>query len=222
MSQNKDNCAPSPQHSISRILNMTMTTNTESELEVAMQSHTIEYQKHLAIIQDLETTVHHQQILLDQKVIPNSYHPKTLKTNNTALQEEFKKKYEILFMDHLNKVLTSNIISLQMHKATLTSIILQTEQQLSTSPLPKEKIKEVYQKFLSVNNIHHHTTTPELQRKLAEESQPQTSSSHNPNRKRKRRRQKRKRNTPHPQATKISKPSKPFLSKGPVQQHQPP
>ena len=145
MSQNKDNCAPSPQHSISRILNMT--TNTESELEVAMQSHTIEYQKHLAIIQDLETTVHHQQILLDQKVIPSSYHPKTLKTNNTALQEEFKKKYEILFMDHLNKVLTSNIISLQMHKATLTSIILQTEQ-LSTSPLPKEKNQRSLPKIL--------------------------------------------------------------------------
>ena len=148
-----------------------------------MQNHTIEYQKHLAIIQVLEITVHHQQILLDQRVIPNSYHPKTLKTNNTALQEEFK-KYEMLFMDHLNKVLTSNIISLQMHKATLTSIILQTKQ-LSTSPLPKEKIKQVYQKFLSVNNINHHTT-PELQRKLAEESQPQTSSSHNPNRKRRR------------------------------------
>jgi hypothetical protein len=56
-----------------------------------------------------------------------------------------------------------------MHKATLTSIILQAKQ-LSTSPLPKEEIKQTYQRFLTVNNIHHHTTTPELQRKLAEES----------------------------------------------------
>ena len=206
--------APRPYNiQISHIFNMA--TNTEPELEVAMQSHTAEYQKHFAIIQDLEATVHNQQTLLDKKVIPNSYHPKTLKTNNTTLQEEFK-KYETLFMDHLNKVLTSNIISLQMHEATLTSIILQAEQELSTSPLPKEKIKQVYQKFLSVNNIHHHTTTPELQRKLVEESQPQTLSN------RKRRQQKRKCNIPHPQATKISKPSKPFLSKSPVQQHQPP
>ena len=198
-----------------------MATDTESELEIAMQSHTTEYQKHLAIMQDLETTVHHQQTLLDQKVIPSSYHPKTLKTNNTALQDEFNKKYKTLFMEHLNKVLTSNIISLQMHKATLTSIVLQAEQQLITSPLPTEEIKQIYHKFLTVNNIHHHITMPELQKKLAEASQPLTPSSHNPIRKR--RRQKRKHNTPHPQAAKkISKPPEPFLFKGPAQQHQPP
>ena len=69
-------------------------------------------------------------------------------------------------MEYLNKVLTSNVISLQMHKASLTSIILQTEQ-LNISRLSKEKIKNIYHKFLSANNIHHHTTMPELQR-LAE------------------------------------------------------
>ena len=116
-------------------------------------------------------------------------------------------------MEHLNKVLTSNSISLQMHKATLTSIILQTEQQLCSSSLPKEKIKQIYHKFLSVNNIHHHTTTPELQRKLPEEQQLQISPSLDHSRKR--RRQKRKHNTPHPQATKYSKPLDPFLSQGP-------
>jgi hypothetical protein len=65
-----------------------------------MQSHTTEYQKHLAIIKDLETTVRHQQTLLDQKAIPSSYHPRILKTSNTTLQEEFDKKYETLFMEH--------------------------------------------------------------------------------------------------------------------------
>ena len=145
-----------------------MATNTESELEVFVQRQTAEYQKHLAIIQDLEATVHHQQTLLDHKVIPSSYQPKALKTSSTTLQEEFNKKYETLFMEHLNKVLTSNVISLQMHKASLTSIILQIEKQLSISLLSKEKIKNIYHKFLSPNNIHQHTTMPELQRKLAE------------------------------------------------------
>ena len=196
-----------------------MATNTESELEVFVQRQTAEYQKHLAIIQDLEATVHHQQTLLDHKVIPSSYQPKALKTSSTTLQEEFNKKYETLFMEHLNKVLTSNVISLQMHKASLTSIILQIEKQLSISLLSKEKIKNIYHKFLSPNNIHQHTTMPELQRKLAE-VKPYASPSLNPNRKR--RWQKRKHKTPHPPATKLSKTSEPFLSKRPIQQHQPP
>lgn len=199
-----------------------MTTYTETELHEFVQSQTTEYQKHLIITKDLEETVNHQQILLDQRTIPSSYYPKTLKTSNTVLREDFDKKYETLFKEHLSKVLTSNTISLQMHKATLTSIILQTEQQLSSSPLPKEKIKQLYHQFLSSNNIHHHTTTPALQSKLSEEAQPQASSSLNPIPIRKRRRQKRKHNAPHPQAIKISRPSKPFLSKGPIKQHQPP
>ena len=187
-------------------------------MEAYVQAQTIEYQKHLTTTKDLESMIHHQQRLQDLRVIPNSYRPKLLQTNNTSLTEEFNKQYESLFMEHLNKVLTSNIISLQLQKATLISIITQTEQHLSSSSLPQKEIKKMYCKFLSENNIHQHTPIPALQAKLAEIPLPTTT----PNPVHHRRRQKRKNSIPHPQPKKHTKSSHHFLSKGQTILHPPP
>ena len=85
----------------------------------------MEYQKYVAKTKELES-----------------------KTNNTSLIDEFNQQYESLFMEHLKEVLSKNIISLEIQKATLTSIITQTEQHLASSCLSQEEIKKMFHKFL--------------------------------------------------------------------------
>ena len=184
-----------------------------------IEAQSSEYQKYLTKTKDLESTIHHQQNMLNQKIIPNVYQPKPLKTDNFRLVEEFNKKYESLFTEHLNKVTTSNIINLEIHRAAMNSIIAQTEHYLCSLPLPQEEISTTYYKFLANNNIHHHIPSPELQAKLAE-IYPTNA---NPNQGKKRRRQKRKNNSLHPQGTKNSKTSQTsFLFRGLKNPHPPP
>ena len=176
-----------------------------------IEAQSSEYQKYLTKTKDLESIIHHQQNMLNQKSIPNVYQPKPLKTDNFRLVEEFNKKYESLFTEHLNKVTTSNIINLEIHRAAMNSIVAQTEHYLCSLPLPQEEISTTYYKFLANNNIHHHIPSPELQAKLAEISPTNA----NPNQGKKRR-QKRKNNSSHPQGTKNIKTSQTsFLFQGP-------
>ena len=192
--------------------------DTRASIEVFIQTQSIEYQKYVAKSRDLESTIQHQQSLLNQRIVPNVYRPKLLRTTNSHLTEEFNEKYDRLFTEHLNKVLTSNIINLELQKAAVTSIITQTEHHLCSSSLSQDDIKTIYYKFLSSNNIHNHTAIPELQAKLSEIPPKYTSPTHI----RKRRRQKRKNQSQQPEAIKAKKISNSFLSQGPAKPHPPP
>ena len=92
-----------------------------------LQTQSIEYQHHLSQLMELTTTVEHQLAIQSHKSIPKQYQPPHLKASDVSLTEEFTSEYRQLFFRHLEKVITSNQIKIELHKSTLTSIIIQTE-----------------------------------------------------------------------------------------------
>ena len=97
-----------------------------------LQNQSMEYQHHLLKIRELTATL----TIQSYKTIPKEYVPLTLKTSNPSLTEEFNSQYNQLFFQHLDKVITNNQIKVELHKS---SIIVQTEAQLSKSPLPQKQ-----------------------------------------------------------------------------------
>lgn len=69
----------------------------KSHLEVFLATQSVEYQKHVTRIKELEYTLQHQRLIQSQKTIPKAYNPKPLKTSNTLLTEKFKEEYSNLF-----------------------------------------------------------------------------------------------------------------------------
>jgi hypothetical protein len=181
-----------------------------------LQTQSTEYQHHLMQVKELTATLEHQLIIQSYKTIPKEYLPLTLKTSNPSLTDEFNSQYSQLFFQHLQKVVTSNQIKAELHKATLTSIIVQTEAHLSKSSLPQEQLRALYTQFKLDNNIKDRIAIPELQTKL------QVTNEETPNKKTRRKRgQKRKSKAPHPQATKAARQSH-FLSPRSQQTQAPP
>ena len=182
-----------------------------------LQTQSLEYQRHASHATELRATLEQQLNMEMYKTIPREYQPKQLKVNKTSLTEEFTKKYNQLFFKHLEKVITSNQIELQLHTSALTSIIVQTEIYLSKSQLPATEITSLYQKFLLNNHIEDRIAIPELQIKLQEESNAPATSV----KPKKKRRQKRKCPTPAPEPSKHMKQDH-FLSSGPQKIWTPP
>ena len=135
-----------------------------------LQAQSVEYQRHASHATELRATLDQQLNMEMYKTIPREYQPKQLKASNTSLTEEFAKEYNQLFFKHLEKIITSNQIELQLHTSALTSIIVQTEMYLSKSLLPSTEITSLYRKFLLDNYIEDRIAIPELQIKLQEES----------------------------------------------------
>ena len=181
-----------------------------------LQSQSTEYQHHATKVRELTATLNHQLAIQSYKTIPKEYVPLTLKTSNPSLTEEFNSQYNQLFFQHLDKVITNNQIKVELHKSTLTSIIVQTEAQLSKSPLPQEQVRSLYTQFKQDNNLNDRIAIPELQTKL------QPTNEDTPAKKvRRKRGQKRKCKAPHPQATKSTRQDH-FLSQRPQQPQAPP
>ena len=109
--------------------------------------------------------------------------------------------YDNLFFQYLNKVIESNTISLELHKAALNSVIIQTEQELVSSQLQTDEKVQMYYKFTSENNIQDRTPIPALQVLINQNKAipPQTGQ------RKGKRHQKRKRQELHPAAVKTSK-----------------
>lgn len=80
-----------------------------------LQTQSLEYQRHASHATELRATLEQQLNMEMYKTIPREYQPKQLKVNKTSLTEEFTKKYNQLFFKHLEKVITSNQIELQLH-----------------------------------------------------------------------------------------------------------
>ena len=181
-----------------------------------LQAQSTEYQHHLMRVKELTATLEHQLIIQSYQTIPKEYLPVTLKTTNPSLTEEFISQYNQLFFQHLQKVITSNQTKIELHKSTLTSIIVQTEAQLSKSSLPQQQLRTLYTQFKQDNNIKDRIAIPELQTKL------QVTNEETPNKKPRRKRgPKRKSKVSHPQATKSARQSH-FLSPCPQQTQAPP
>ena len=74
--------------------------------------------------QGTENRIEHQE---SNKIIPKQYQPKQLKTFDSALLEEFNQKYNTLFFQQLEKVITTNTIKLKLTECMLASIITQRD-----------------------------------------------------------------------------------------------
>ncbi len=127
-----------------------------------------QYQEHLKTRNKTIQGRRHQN-LKTYRTIPKRYLPAStpqLITESSNLDKEFRQQYENLFFQHLDKVIINNTITLELEKARLQHIILQTEQQLATLTLPAEDIEQLHQQFLGWNNITDHDPLPELRSKL--------------------------------------------------------
>ena len=184
--------------------------------EAFLHAQSIEYQHYLSHLTEIKTTLEHQLTIQSYKTIPKQYQPQNhLKTSNPVLTEEFMSEYNHLFFRHLEKVITNNQIKVELHKATLTNIIIQTEVQLCKSSLTPEKITTLYTKFCQDNGIKERVPLPELQAKL----QPKEREASKP--KRRKRGQKRKCITPSPRPAKQTRQDH-FLFPGLQQTQTPP
>lgn len=181
-----------------------------------LSSRSAEYQYHLSRVTDLTTTLTHQRNVQTYKTIPKRYCPTPLKASDPTLTQNFNQEYHELFFKHLEKVITNNQIKLELHKSTLTSIIVEAELYISRLTQPAKEKKTLYDSFRSDNRIENRIPIPELQQCL-EADNPKTSLPM-PRRKR---RQKRKCPLPTPEAVKHNKPNA-FLSPGPNEPWIPP
>ena len=102
------------------------------------------------------------------QIIPRVYRPKMMTTTqpNSTLTDEFKRKYERLFFDHLDKVITSDNITLELTNAAIQNILEQTETYLASLEASPQATTDLYDTFLTNNHITDRQPLPILQRKL--------------------------------------------------------
>lgn len=105
--------------------------------------------------------------------IPRKYKPQVVMTtvrSNSTLTTDFEQKYERLFFEHLDKIITSDNITLELTNATIQSILAQTETYLASLQAPPQEVTQLYQTFLASNHITDREPLPILQRKLTTNS----------------------------------------------------
>ena len=71
-----------------------------------------------------------------------------------------------MFFEHIERVITSDSISMEIAEAAISSILSQTETHLSSTSMPPQLLTEIYHKFLADNHVTNHTPLPILQTKL--------------------------------------------------------
>ncbi len=134
-----------------------------------LQHQTRQYQQHLTTRNKTTQALRHQNNLKTYRTIPKRYLPAStpqLITESSNLNKEFRQQYENLFFQHLDKVIANTTITLELKKAQLQHIVLQTEQELATLTLPAEDVEQLHQQFLGWNNITDHDPLSELRSKL--------------------------------------------------------
>ena len=196
-----------------------------------------EYQSHLTQIKKLENAIEQQRKMMTHKTIPKAYCPQVLTTINCnkSISEDFSKEFEKLFFQHLERVMTSNSITLEIEKGHLANVLAQADDYLSKLKTTPDHIAQLCDNFNKQNHIvreipkelekvlpqYQSTTinmsspTPTID--TATTSSPGTHTqqpAHEVNRKRKRRNK-------HPTGRKAAKKDH-FLSQGPPNNPQPP
>ena len=72
---------------------------------------------------------------------------------NSMLTADFEQKYEQLFFKHLDKIITSDNITLELTNAAIQSILAQTETYLASLQAPSQEVTQLYQTFLTSNHM---------------------------------------------------------------------
>ena len=114
-----------------------------------------EYQSHLTQIKKLENAIEQQQKMMMHKTIPKAYRPQVLTTvnRNRSIVEDFNKNFEKLFFQHLERVQTSNTISLEIEKGHLTSVLHRVDDYLSKLKTTPDHIARLYDHFTIQNHV---------------------------------------------------------------------
>ena len=143
-----------------------------------IQEKTQLYQRHLSSRNKAKQTLQYQSNIRAYKTIPKQYLPQKslqLLQPTTPLVADFQRKYEDLFFDHLNGVISNNTITLELEEAVLKQTVLYTEKHLATSKEDTPTVARFHQQFIIDNNILNHDIHPLLLQRLPEIPTPTTS-----------------------------------------------
>ena len=200
--------------------------------EKTIDSISREYQTHLVQVQKLEHALQQQRNMLQYRTIPKLCRPQVLTTvnPNKSLTDNFNRDYEELFFKHLERVMTNNNITLEIHKARVDNALAQFDQYLCNLEVTPQRRLHLYKKFTKNKEIAKEVHL-KVERMLPQEpmsqsvsttkhsSPSQETSAYQKNQSKCGK--KRKNSKQHPKAKKITKQQH-FLSKGPNNLHQPP
>ena len=128
-----------------------------------------QYQYHLTARNKARQVLQHQKNIRSYKTIPRHYLPQKplqLIQPTTALISDYQQKFRDLFFQHLNDVISSNTIALELEEAQMKQIILHTEYYLAKSTEDNPTITLYHQQFLTNNNIECHDIHPQLLQRL--------------------------------------------------------
>ena len=128
-----------------------------------------QYNHHLTIRNETQRILRFQHNIRTSRTIPKQYlPPKSLQLTlpNTILTSDYQQKYLNLFLQHLNDVITSNTITMELQDAQIKHILFHTEKKLATLPTNSATITQYYHHFITDNNIESHDIHPDLLRHL--------------------------------------------------------
>lgn len=126
------------------------------------------YQKYTTLNAEIEKQLKYQQAYKKFHTIPKHHCPQLLytapssPTHGSQLNSNFEDQYKTLFFQHLDRVITHNTIILEINKTRQENIILETKKVLTTNISNPITIKEIYETFLTQNNITNQGITPHV------------------------------------------------------------
>ena len=103
------------------------------------------------------------------RTIPRKFKPPSVPTTTNPdiqLTDDFNRKYEELFFNHLDKILMNDSLTFKLIKLRIDNILAQTETYLSSVQTSPQTLSDLYHQFLTINHITDHTPLPVLQAKL--------------------------------------------------------
>lgn len=123
--------------------------------ERVLQLMAEEYHSHLNQVKKLESAIEQQRKMMAYKTIPKAYRPQVLTpiNHNKSIVEDFNKEFEKVFFQHLERVQTSNNITLEIEKGHLANILSQVDEYLSKLKIPPDHTARLYDNFIRQNHI---------------------------------------------------------------------
>ena len=95
------------------------------------EEHSNQYQQHINKVKKLRSTLNFQHNIKNYKTNPKNYFPATfLETpcdNHSSLTTVFQHAYDDIFYKHLNEVLASNTIALELEQSRAKNVITHVE-----------------------------------------------------------------------------------------------
>lgn len=143
-------------------------------MEEKIQKQVTEHNHLNKSINNLLNTLRFQRRIQSAHTIPKKFKPitelKITQPNDNSLQEAFHANFRNIFFQHLDKVILSNEIALEIKKARLESIIQSTESILADYEGPPKDIRSLYNLFTSKTNLTNRDPCPKLRKLLTETS----------------------------------------------------